>query len=534
MEVHNVNITPLAIAEALSYHNPEVHLSSGEDVYIKGAVFIRKNQLSFENDILYMGELSDLPDSLPPCDCINILCAGKGKITEEYKNHPGINLIILDQSTDLKQVFNELQNLFTKQSTINWYAAKLLNTLVNGKGIDYILDTANEFFKCPMYVLDNSFKMLAYTKNIEFDNPLWNEIITEGYFSNETVLTFKRTPLGRKIYKSKAPVYFKNKELGTSFILANIIIGKTIVGALVIFEHNTKFKESDLELASMLAEVIAAEMQSDRFYKDTRGIMYESFIIDLLNEKIKDAREIEEKLKYLDLNLKGSLSVLTVNAGTGRAPTTPLKYYRDLLEGILSGGKPVIAGNNIVMVINSSRKAPLSNSQRQQLTEFLKKNGLFGGLSRSFDNIRDIARYYAQSVKAIEMGSAISPDKLLYEYEDYVMFHVINVCSASQDIESFCHSSLYTLMEYDRKNGTDLTRILYKYLTNDKKVVETADELGIHRNTLSYRIARIEQIMNVDLSKSDVLLHLLFSFNILKYKNQAGLLNGVDKAQAIK
>ncbi|MDT7797769.1 MAG: hypothetical protein QOI78_1202 [Actinomycetota bacterium] len=49
----------------------------------------------------------------------------------------------------------------------------------------------------------------------------------------------------------------------------------------------------------------------------------------------------------------------------------------------------------------------------------------------------------------------------------------------------------------------DLVRTLASYLDAESSIAETATVLGVHRNTVAARIARIEQLLGVDLSRPD-------------------------------
>ncbi|MET8996013.1 helix-turn-helix domain-containing protein [Amycolatopsis sp. NPDC004169] len=54
-----------------------------------------------------------------------------------------------------------------------------------------------------------------------------------------------------------------------------------------------------------------------------------------------------------------------------------------------------------------------------------------------------------------------------------------------------------------RSASGDLVRTLAAYLDAESSIAETATVLGIHRNTVAARVARIEQLLGVDLSRPD-------------------------------
>ena len=71
------------------------------------------------------------------------------------------------------------------------------------------------------------------------------------------------------------------------------------------------------------------------------------------------------------------------------------------------------------------------------------------------------------------------------------------------DIEK---NTLGRLIQYDKNNGTDLYDFLKIYIKNDGSIKKTADDLFVHRNTVNYKISKIESIINMDITNLDNLL----------------------------
>ena len=55
------------------------------------------------------------------------------------------------------------------------------------------------------------------------------------------------------------------------------------------------------------------------------------------------------------------------------------------------------------------------------------------------------------------------------------------------------------LVRYDRERGSDLVRTLRVYLACGFNASEAADKLFLHRNSMLYRLARIEKLTGADL-----------------------------------
>lgn len=54
-------------------------------------------------------------------------------------------------------------------------------------------------------------------------------------------------------------------------------------------------------------------------------------------------------------------------------------------------------------------------------------------------------------------------------------------------------------------------KTLLVYLRHERNVVETAQVLVVHRNTLNYRVRKIEEITGMDLNDADIRLRILLT-----------------------
>jgi DNA-binding PucR family transcriptional regulator len=66
-------------------------------------------------------------------------------------------------------------------------------------------------------------------------------------------------------------------------------------------------------------------------------------------------------------------------------------------------------------------------------------------------------------------------------------------------------AAVQRLADYDRRRQTQLVQTLERYLIDQRSVSSASRALYIHRNTLRQRLARIEKLSGLDLSKEDSL-----------------------------
>ena len=69
---------------------------------------------------------------------------------------------------------------------------------------------------------------------------------------------------------------------------------------------------------------------------------------------------------------------------------------------------------------------------------------------------------------------------------------------------NFRDTYLKELYEIDKERSSQLLETLREYLINDGNILQTSKKLYIHRNTLQYRMDRIKEILNVDISDFNI------------------------------
>ena len=84
---------------------------------------------------------------------------------------------------------------------------------------------------------------------------------------------------------------------------------------------------------------------------------------------------------------------------------------------------------------------------------------------------------------------------------------LLNNLSRAPDLSPF-RELVTPLLAYDRKRGSDLLKTLSVYFDTGANASETADRLFLHRNSLLYRLERIQELTGLDLKEPDARLAL--------------------------
>jgi len=495
-----------------------------KDTIINAVRILEYGQKTFHSGNLYIGKASNLPKSLPKNSAASFLCTADVPVPARYKGNPCVNIILFDGSADIHTVLNRIQDALFIKAAPGIFSQRLLDSLIRHREIQDIINVGYEFLGNPIWVTDTGLGLLAssYGKNTEAQ--LFNETDKREYFLNGIFSREKPRQLFiETLNKSKDPVIYGKDGRSTPFIAASIRAGIKTIGYLFVLEVEKPLNEYDIELAAMLCSVISVKVQESEFSFKNRGLMFEHFLIDILNGKIRNNEIAVETLKYLDLHFEEYFYILTIDIDSMNWNNTSdisLRQIKNLLEMTVKNSKCLIYNGAIVMLISCREKIISPEIEFKKLIDLLKKNQIYAGLSRSFQNIIEMQAHYRQSAQAVKAGRLMGGGQYLFQYEDYAIYHIFDIRSKQADLKDFCHSSIFKLLEYDYKNNTNYYDLLKTYLLKKKRQVDTANALYIHRSTISYHISKIREIMGVDLDDPETTYHLMLTYEILDYINR--------------
>lgn len=401
-------------------------------------------------------------------------------------------------------------NQFLAQNSL-----KLLDVLAGESGLQQIVELGYEMFGNPVLLIDTSLKTIAFSNSEINDDPVWNEYVNSGYASLSSVNYYTTNKLSELVNQSECPFFWTDPYSKYPRIMSKVVIGGKQIALLSIIAHEKPFQETDLELAVLLSKAIGIELQKDKFIHDSRGIMHENFIEELLTGKTKDRKIIDERINVLNLRFRKNLYTLTLDISRFDNSKTSLAYLRNELENQIPNSKAVVYDDKIVLIISYDDHDQFHKSVLKKLKMFLKTYHLYAGMSRCFHSLEDVQEHYFQSLDALRLGMLLNKEEYYYPYEEYAIYHFAE-SSGVENLRKNCHPSLLKLIEYDRENNSDYTRSLYTFIIHSKNITESAKALNIHRNTMFYRLEKIEAIMDIDINNSNTFLHLHLSFKILE------------------
>ena len=152
----------------------------------------------------------------------------------------------------------------------------------------------------------------------------------------------------------------------------------------------------------------------------------------------------------------------------------------------------------------------------QMVQDKLKPMQVHIGWGSPFDQLPAAKQSLEQAELALKVAMT-SGKKRYFGYESLGFYKVLFNVSNRKELESFRSEVLGPLNEYDKRHGGELLPTLTAFLEDTENLSIVADRLHIHRNTLRYRLQKVEEITGRNLGDTQDRMHLFFATIVDKY-----------------
>lgn len=136
------------------------------------------------------------------------------------------------------------------------------------------------------------------------------------------------------------------------------------------------------------------------------------------------------------------------------------------------------------------------------------------GIGGICNHLRGFNKVILEGRKALEMTKFYKKDDCIINYKDLGIFRLFFEINNHNEMRKLFNENLLKLKKYDEKNSSNLLQTLIVYLRENRNLGKTAEILYIHRNTIKYRVKRIEEILNCDLKDEEVIFNIKLCIRI--------------------
>jgi DNA-binding PucR family transcriptional regulator len=127
-----------------------------------------------------------------------------------------------------------------------------------------------------------------------------------------------------------------------------------------------------------------------------------------------------------------------------------------------------------------------------------------GGRSATHAGHVGVRQALAEAERALMLGERLHGPGYLTVYGDVFALDYVGRLIEDDRLADVYEQVVSRLLAFDHTEGAELVPTLEQYLASACSMQTTATGMGVHRNTVLYRLKRIEELAGVDLADGEV------------------------------
>jgi PucR family transcriptional regulator, purine catabolism regulatory protein len=331
-----------------------------------------------------------------------------------------------------------------------------------------------------------------------------------------------------RVNEIDSPVLMQSLPVpGIARLVAPVITSGIGRGYLSIIGHDSEIDDIDLLVCEHGAAACALEMAKLKAVSETEKRLRGTFLDRLLigdvsqQEAVRQGERFEHDMTQIHcavvLSWRGdnppSMRRLetTINSLLEQQRTSALVWQREKEREVV-----VFHATDTVDPIDTSLK--LASAFSKEINRLYPGNRVAVGLGQPAREISAWRTSYRDAVQAMELAVRLQTDTPLF-IGDLGVYQLILSLSDREKLTEFCNTTLGKLIEYDMRQNADLIKTLEAFFNCHGNLSLTAETLIVHRNTLLYRMNRINEIAEIDLGRPETRLALHLALTIRRLLN---------------
>ena len=395
---------------------------------------------------------------------------------------------------------------------------RLMQTIVRGEGLDGICTVLNRVISCPVFISTPTGTILAACVD-QIDDVQYNSSVQdffETYCTQNSIFRMKRNQCNTIFVGS-----------GKQLICIPIFAQEEHIAYLIFDLLNQDANDMDLLVFEQASSLVAIEILQEQAIIQQEQRIREQFLEDLLNKRYNDERIMLRRGKYIgfDLNKKNCIFILDEDAFEKHINLLPKTMTekeiqtvkRDILATIHTAMeqypyKSLLLNSGVGVVGMCAIRNGAQDMQKcvkilNQLITDLKKKYPYLSFSAGIGGIQ-------QGVSQIEPGwqeakLALRAERALNKpgnrsrvsrFDELGCLCFLSENAGSAAMREFYDRNIHVLLEYDQTNHAELIHTLKTYYNCGCNICRTAEQLYVHKNSVVYRLKKVESLIGKSLS----------------------------------
>lgn len=447
-----------------------------------------------------------------------------------------------DEEITLAELFARLSALFIRQAMLNArlknkaaevvrqknvlaYLAdvhqKLTNAVLQGADIQSVIASISELAAKPAVLYSEDFEVLAWSAPAGLNMqqaPALSPRVRAMPSVQRTLAELDASRPSAIVPQTLAV------GLGRRHLMCRLIIEGKPSGYLGIVEVGSSLEHRDAKLTEHGATVLSLQMLSERRQVAAEGQAREDFLSDLLRNT-RDQEQLARRATQFGIDLSEPHALVRLSMeGTSHqfSASTMRKLVVQHFARVLGVREPLtvsLPGVVIVLVRlcgddgNSLEPEDLRFSVSEALTELQPRfRARTTVISSACHGAGDFPVAHRQMREVDELARSFDWEGGVLTVDELGLFRVVVGSGRVKEAVHFAHELIRPLRNQDDGTLLDTWRA---FVSAEGRVQPAASALGVHENTVRYRLGKIKKTTNQDPASLDSLLSARMAFQTL-------------------
>ncbi len=396
----------------------------------------------------------------------------------------------------------------------------LFQTLNRTNSIEKIVTAAADILERPLIVADTSFKVLGISPKASLDDWVWDEMLEHGYAPDEMIVRFYQENYMESASQSSAPLIVDWGPVAIHpRIMQTIKIKEQMIGYAALLYQNEKEIPACMEALSVIVQAVQIALRQQNTVDVAGSPLFKVFVRNLFSDLIQSPEQLQLWEENLRMTFPSTYQVLAIRARNSQH-SGMLPYLSTALKNVFPHFLTFVTADTLFLLRYSVVEDTVEQHTKQQLVKLLTNFQAVAALGPCFPHLAKIIEKRQQVEKLLDLGTLLAAEEVIYDYNDFFTALVLAPPLQGLALSSNSLVEIARIESWDQTHHTNYLQTLQTYILAIGNHAVVTQQLHIHRNTLNYRLRKIEEVLQLDLADSATFFKLLLYFQLMVLKEK--------------
>ncbi len=367
--------------------------------------------------------------------------------------------------------------------------------------------STGELLGCPLLVLDDTFHVAAHYLPLGFSDALFETAVRRGEISYEAGAIISENAMltaGWADYVQLADSPYRRR-------FAPLVSAGVRLGCLICADTDGHLEKIPPQTWELVEHILSKQMFVEASHQDKLFETAEDILMHLLDGGFSSAAHFQLQASGTYLADFHPRAFALIDLETYHSAYMGKRHLKEELEAQIPDSHPFLYKGDVFLFLHREGDGGIFS----ELAEEFQLKIL---ISAPIDDLFTLPQLYRTAREALELMKD-------------ARFHGESVCSAQQlrtplllkNLEGrgdLVSPELRRLAVHDREKGTQYCETLYHYLTCCHSLIKTSNALYTHRNTVLYRIRRLQEDFLIPLEDPSLHADLLLGVSLILFESK--------------